>query len=83
VRGAGGAPTFVNSNIAARTIGRLNLGVVQVGNAGVPFGVAADTISAISGTGAGPLRFSRLTDPTDTTAQQDFRGAGLLSCPQR
>lgn len=72
VKSSGGAPSFVNSNIAARNVGRLNLGTIQVGNAGVPFGVAGDNIASISGTGNGPLRFSRLDDTSDTTAQQDF-----------
>ena len=72
VRGSGGAPTFVNSNIAARTVGKLNLGVIQVGNGAVPFGVAGDTIASISGTGTSGIRLSRLSEPSQSTTQEDF-----------
>ncbi len=72
VRGAGGAPSFVNSNMAARTIGKLNLGVIQPGNGGVPFGVAGDTIAAVTGTGSSPIRLSKLSEPAQSQTDQDF-----------
>ena len=48
VRGKSGASTFVNSNIAARTLGRLSLGLIQTGNNGVPSGVAGDVIASVA-----------------------------------
>jgi hypothetical protein len=73
VKGVGGAPSFVNSNIAARTVGKLSLGAIQAGNGGVPFGVAGDTIASVTGTaGAAPVRLSRLADPAQSTVQEDF-----------
>ena len=72
VKGSGGAPTFVGSNIAAPVLGRLSLGTIQVGNAAVPFGVAGDTIASVTGTGDGPIKLARLTDPAQSTTQQEF-----------
>lgn len=60
-----GAGAFNNSVIAAKHLGRLNLGLIDTDNAGVAFGVVADGIEGIVGTnGAGQrLRLSGLDDP--------------------
>lgn len=69
----GAAASFINSNIASRTIGKLNLGAIQTDNGGVPFGVAGDTIASLTGTGAaGAIKLTRLNDPAQTQTQQDF-----------
>jgi cyclophilin family peptidyl-prolyl cis-trans isomerase len=68
------AASFVNSDVAARNIGKLNLGVVNTSNAGVPFGAAADTItSVVANDAAGaPIKFSRLDDPSESKSLADF-----------
>jgi len=43
-------PTFSNSSIAAEVIGSLSLGRVQTNNGGTSFGVAATSISSLTGT---------------------------------
>jgi cyclophilin family peptidyl-prolyl cis-trans isomerase len=68
------AASFVNSDVAAHNIGKLNLGVVQTANAGVPFGAAADSItSVVANDAAGArLKFSRLDDPVESKTSADF-----------
>ena len=70
----GTTPTFVDSNIAAATLGRIKLGAVQVSNAGEPFGLAAQTVRSLSAVGAAgaPVRESNLTEPADSIVQSDF-----------
>lgn len=70
----GSTPAFVDSNIAARTLGRISLGVVQVSNAGEPFGLAALSLRALSAVGAAgaPIREANLTDQADSFVQSDF-----------
>jgi cyclophilin family peptidyl-prolyl cis-trans isomerase len=74
VRNGGTAAGFVNSDIAAATLGRMSLGVVQVDNAGVPFGLAADTVLSLSAIGAGgaPIRTGLLTDAAQSLDVTDF-----------
>lgn len=72
VKSSGGAPSFVNSNIAARTIGKLKLGVIQAGNGGVPFGVAADSVGSLTATAAADIKASQLTEPAQSQTDQDF-----------
>ena len=74
VRNAGTSPGFANSDIAAAILGRMNLGVVQTDNAGVPFGLAATAIASLTAVGAGgtPIRLAGLIDPTQSLDQGDF-----------
>jgi hypothetical protein len=72
LKGAAGTPTFVNSNIAARTLGKISLGIVQTGNAGVPFGLAGDTVASVAGSGNGAIKLSKLSDAAQSTTQEDF-----------
>jgi hypothetical protein len=72
LKGASGTPTFVNSNIAARSLGKISLGIVQTGNAGVPFGLAGDTVASVAGSGNGAIKLSKLADPGQSTTQDDF-----------
>ena len=46
----GKTPTFSNSSIAAEVLGSLSLGRVETNNNGTSFGVAATSISSITGT---------------------------------
>lgn len=64
---------FVNSFLVARNIGTLNLGRVQMNNAGQPFGLAAQIISAVRGKVVGSsksFQLKRLTDPAALDAQK-------------
>jgi cyclophilin family peptidyl-prolyl cis-trans isomerase len=72
LKGSAGTPTFVNSNIAARSLGKISLGIVQTGNAGVPFGLAGDTVASVAGSGNGAIKLSKLADPAQSTTQDDF-----------
>ena len=67
------APSFVASYIAAASLGRMNLGMVNTNNGGVPFGVAALDIASISVTDADgtPIRAARLGDPSDSLRSGD------------
>ena len=69
-----GTSGFSNSAIAASTLGRMNLGVVNTDNGGAPFGIAAQTIAGVSATGSGAnvVRRSRLTEPADSITCGDF-----------
>jgi peptidyl-prolyl cis-trans isomerase A (cyclophilin A) len=69
-------PTFAASNIAAATVGKLTLGIVNPSNSGTPFGVAAQTIqslSATAGVGGTPIKASKLSDPSQSIDQTDFK----------
>ena len=70
LRAASGGATFDNSVVAANNLGRLNLGTIDTDNAAAPFGVAADTIGAVAGTGPSGqrLRLSKLDDPAALVA---------------
>lgn len=72
VKSKSGPPSFINSNIAAVTLGKLNLGIVQTGNAGVPFGVAGDSVASLQAGGINPPKQSKLTTPSQTS-QEDFQ----------
>ena len=64
---------FADSNIAASTLGRINLGTVQTSNGGNAFGLAAQTINSISAVNAGaPIRGAHLTEPTQSLDFTDF-----------
>ena len=69
------APSFVGSDIAARTLGRMSLGVVQTANGGVPFGLAAETIASVAAADAAGarIRYARLDDPADSRESADFK----------
>jgi len=60
-----GTASFDNSVIAANNLGRLALGLVDTDNAGVPFGVAGDTIAALGALNSSGqrLRLALLDDP--------------------
>lgn len=66
---------FVDSRIAAETLGNISLGTVNVVNAGSPFGVAGATIARVNGTDSlgSSLTRTRLTEPTQSFEQQDFK----------
>ena len=66
------APSFVNSVIAASSLGAMNLGVVNTANGGTVFGLGAGFISSVNAVdqAGAPLRFARL----DTTAESQQRG---------
>lgn len=72
LKGGAGTPTFVNSNIASRTLGKISVGIVQTGNAGVPFGIAGDTVASVAGSGNGAIKLSKLIDASQSTTQDDF-----------
>ena len=66
-------PAFVGSDIAAATIGRAVLGIVNVSNAGTPFGLAAQSIGSVTASaGATPIRAARLTEPSQSITSTDF-----------
>ena len=69
-----GAPGFSKSAIAASTLGRMNLGLVNTENGGVPFGLAGQTIASVNATGSAgnSVRRSRLTEPADSLTFGDF-----------
>lgn len=72
IKGKGGPATFVNANIVGRTIGKLSLGLIQVGNNDVPFGIAADTIASLSASGTAPIKAAKITDSGQSIVQDDF-----------
>jgi hypothetical protein len=67
------APAFAASYIAAASLGKLNLGMANTNNGGVPFGVAALDIASFSAAdGSGEvLRATRLDDPSESTNSGD------------
>ena len=67
------APSFVASYVAAASLGKLNLGMANTNNAGVPFGVAALDIASFSASDSTgePFRAVRLDDPADSTNSGD------------
>ena len=74
IRNRTGAAAFADSNIAAATLGRMNLGTVQVINNGNPFGLAALEVRSLSAVGAAgqPIRAAQLAEPAESIAQPDF-----------
>jgi hypothetical protein len=68
------SPQFTNSVIAATTLGRVNLGVVEVNNSGTAFGLAADVVGSLlaTTTAGAPIRGLRLTEPGQSIDQTDF-----------
>jgi peptidyl-prolyl cis-trans isomerase A (cyclophilin A) len=62
--------TTADTNIAAATLGRVNLGAVTLANAGTPFGIVADRVASITGSAGGPrLALKKLETQADVTAQ--------------
>ena len=71
------APSFANSVIAAANEGNLNLGTIQTANGGLPFGLAAHQISALTGvvlTSRKSFRVVRITSTSAATAALAARG---------
>lgn len=66
--------SFVNSSIAASTLGRMNLGVINTDNGGVPFGLAdLSTVSVAATDTAGTrIRYAKLNEPTDSQQLTNF-----------
>ena len=66
--------SFVDSDIAAGTLGRLNLGVINTANGGVPFGLAAHTVLAVTAadSAGAKIRYANLKAPADTKTSGDF-----------
>jgi hypothetical protein len=62
---------FQNAVVAARRLGRINLGVVNTADNGTPFGVAADTIATLTATAptGEKLKLLKLDDPSALTAK--------------
>jgi len=74
IRNRGTTPAFIDTNIAASDLGRMNLGAVQVSNSGRAFGLAAQTVRSVSALGANatPIRGTQLTEPTESIDATDF-----------
>lgn len=68
LRQRAGYASFLNSVIAAPRIGRANLGSVGFSNSGQPFGIAAHSISLLTGTDVVTRKSFALRDPTSTAA---------------
>lgn len=66
--------SFVNSSIAAGTLVRMNLGVINVNNGGVPFGLAALSTGSVAASDAAGtrIRYIRLAEPADSKQLTDF-----------
>lgn len=61
--------TFVNSDVAAQTLGRFTLGQVTTANGGTPFGVVGHTLQALTATSAGKtLRLKNVTGAAEVSA---------------
>ena len=73
---AKGTPTFADSIVAAWTLGSMKLKVVQTDNGDVDFGLAADTIKAVTGTttatGIKFPKLSKLDDAADVPGPAGF-----------
>ena len=66
-----GTPTFLNSILAAWSMGAVKLNVVETDNGGVDFGLAADFIKSVVGQKPDGTKFpklSKLDDPGDVPA---------------
>jgi cyclophilin family peptidyl-prolyl cis-trans isomerase len=74
VRGRSTTPQFVNSVIAASSLGRMSLGTVQENNPATVFGLSADSIASVGAitSGGQVIRAARLTDPSESIDQADF-----------
>ena len=58
-------PSFSNSIITAESLGNMTLGTIPTANGGVPFGLAAHSVTSVAG--------------TDLTSHKDFRLINLTS----
>ncbi len=66
-------PTFINSNIAAASLGRIGLGNVQTDNAGGSFGLVADNIASYQRQDQdGAVRMRKLDAPGTADVNDDF-----------
>jgi hypothetical protein len=65
------AATFQNSVVAARHLGRINLGGVTTSNGGTPFGLASDTIAFLAATAptGQKVKLTKLDDPAALAAR--------------
>jgi hypothetical protein len=71
VKGISGSadPSFLDSRVAARNLGKVNLKDIQPDNEGIPFGISADKITSYTRTG---VKLSKLDTPGETDAQEDY-----------
>ncbi len=78
VKGKGSA-SFIDSDVAAFSLGKLSLGVVRLANAGVPFGIAGNIIASLTtADDAGhSIKLKNLDDPAAASAQIAALGFGL------
>ncbi len=63
---------FSDTLIAAWRIGAVNLGKITTNNNGIPFGVSADQINSVTGTGTAPIHLVNVNDLTPPLIQGDF-----------
>ena len=68
------AGAFTNTVVAAPTIVNAQLGGIAPANEGVPFGIAASTIGAVSGVSSlsGSFRFRNLSQVSDSLSEGDL-----------
>jgi hypothetical protein len=71
VKGISGSadPSFLDSRVAARNLGKVSLKDIQPDNEGIPFGISADKITSYTRTG---VKLSKLDTPGETDAQEDY-----------
>ena len=73
ISGGDAALPFTASSIAAARLGRISIGGVLPGNGGEPFGVAADTIAALTVRhGGSKEKLTRLDTPATAVEIGDF-----------
>jgi peptidyl-prolyl cis-trans isomerase A (cyclophilin A) len=68
--------TFADTLVSASALGRLNVGTVTVANGGNAFGVAANTITLLSGRTDGGQRFTLRNVDTQADADQQIAASG-------
>jgi peptidyl-prolyl cis-trans isomerase A (cyclophilin A) len=59
---------FVNSNVAAETVGHLNLGTIQSTGATAPFGVAGHTVQSLTGVAGKRIHLGKTTTQAQVTS---------------
>lgn len=59
---------FVNSNVAAETLGHLNLGTIQSTGATAPFGVAGHTLQSLTGFAGKRIHLGKTTTQAQVTS---------------
>jgi len=69
------AKVFADSNVAAELLGRVSLGTITLANGGAAFGIAGQTITALTGNAGGKkLHLSKLTSQSQVTAVLSVEG---------